>query len=67
MSKFNDTFIKNYDRDSDEWCMLELDVQYPKKLHKLHNDIPFLPERRRLKNVISLYAICMIKTNILHT
>ena len=23
---------------------LEVDVQYPEKLHKLHNDLPFLPE-----------------------
>ena len=29
-----------------EWIeFLEVDVQYPEKLHKLHNDLPFLPER----------------------
>ena len=27
---------------SDEGYFLELDIQYPKKLHELHNDLPFL-------------------------
>ena len=34
-------------------CFLETDVQYPKNLQNLHNDLPFLPERmgtERFKN-----------------
>ena len=26
----------------------KVDVQYPKKLHELHNDLPFLQERKKL-------------------
>ena len=26
---------------------LETDVQYLEKLHELHNDLPFLPERKK--------------------
>jgi hypothetical protein len=25
---------------------LEIDINYPKTLHKLHNDFPFLPENK---------------------
>ena len=45
ISKFNEDFIKNYDEDSDEGYILEVDVEYPKNLHVLHSDLPFLPER----------------------
>ena len=44
-SQFNAVFIKNYDEKSGVTYILEVDVQYPKKLHKLHSDLPFLPER----------------------
>ena len=30
---------------SDEGYFPEVDVQYPENLHKLHNDLPFLPEK----------------------
>ena len=46
--KFNESFIKNYDEDSDEGYILEVDVEYPKNLHKLHSDLPFLPERMKI-------------------
>ena len=32
LSKFNESFIKNYDNNSDKGCFLELDVKYQKKL-----------------------------------
>ena len=34
-SQFNEDFIKNYNEESDEGHFLELDVQYPEKLHDL--------------------------------
>ena len=34
----------------------EVDVQYLKKLHELHNDIPFLPERMKIEKVAKLVA-----------
>ena len=48
MSKFNEEFIKNYDEDSDKGYILGVDVKYPKKLHGLHEDLPFLPERMKI-------------------
>ena len=49
MSRFNEKFIKNYDEDSDVGYILEVDVEYPKRLRNLHNDVPFLPERMKVK------------------
>ena len=31
--QFNEDFIKNYNEESDEGYFLEVDVQYPEKLH----------------------------------
>ena len=47
-SHFNEYFIKNYNEGSDEEYFLEVDVQYLEKLHELHNDLPFLPERMKI-------------------
>ena len=37
---------------------IEVDVQYPKELQELHNNLPFSPERRNIeksKNVLLIY------------
>ena len=31
-------------------CILEVDLEYPKELHDLHNDYPFCPERVKCEN-----------------
>ena len=41
ISKFNEDFIKIYYEESDEGYFLEVNVQYPEKLHELHIDLPF--------------------------
>ena len=33
MLKFNEEFIRNYDKDSDKEYILEVDFEYPKDLH----------------------------------
>ena len=43
--EINEKFVKSYNKNSDKGYILEVDVDYPSKLHKLHSDIPFLPER----------------------
>ena len=48
-SKFDENFIKNYDKNSDKGYILEVDVEYPKNLHDSFNDLPFLPERMKIK------------------
>ena len=49
-------FIKNYNKESNEWYFPQVDVQYLEKLHQLQNDLPFLPERMKIKNVEKLVA-----------
>ena len=36
LSKFNEKFVKGYDKNSDKGYILEADVEYRKNLHKLH-------------------------------
>ena len=45
LSKIDEDFIKNYDKDSDKGYSLEVDVKSSKNLHDLHSDLPFLPEK----------------------
>ena len=67
MLKFTEEFIKNYDEDSDKAYILELDVRYLKKIHNLHSDLPFSPERLKINKSLSLHAICIIRKNMLFT
>ena len=46
--EINEDFIKNYNENDDKGCILEVDVKYPKRLHKLHSDLPFLSERMEI-------------------
>ena len=48
-SQFNEELLKNYNEASDEGYFLQNDVQYPQKMHDLHNDLPFLPERMKIE------------------
>ena len=41
----NEEFIKNYDENNDKGYTFKVDVKYPKRLHELHSDLPFLSER----------------------
>ena len=63
MSKFTKEFIKNYDEDSDKGYILEVDVKYPKKLHDLHSDFPFLPERMKIDKCKKLVCKLYYKKN----
>ena len=44
-NQINEDFIKNYDENNDKGYILEVDLKYPKRLHELHSDLPFLSER----------------------
>ena len=48
-SQFNEDFTKNYTEKSDDRYFIEVDCQYLEKLHQLQNDLPFLPERMKIK------------------
>ena len=62
--KFNEDFIKNYDEDSDKEYILEVDVKYPKNLHDLHRDLPFLPERMKIDKCSKLVCNLYDKNNL---
>ena len=40
LSKFDEKFKKGYDENSGKGYILKLDVEYTKKFHKLHRDLP---------------------------
>ena len=61
-SQFNEDFITNYNEESDKGYLLEVDIQYPKQLHELHNDLLFLPERMKIGKVENLVAKLHDKT-----
>ena len=50
-SQFNKDFVEKYNEENDEGYFLEVDIQYPEKLHELHDDLPFVPERLKIENV----------------
>ena len=41
---------------------VKVDFQYLEKFHELHNDLPFLPERMKIKKVKNLVANLLDKT-----
>ena len=60
INEINEEFIKNYNENNKKGYILEVDVKYLKKLHDLHSDLPFLPERMEInkckKLVCNLYG-----------
>ena len=67
MSKFNEDFIKNYDEDSDKRYIFEVDVQYPKAVHGLHGDLPFLLKRMKINKCSKLVCNLYDKKTMLFT
>ena len=63
MSKIDEDFIRNYDKDSDKRYILEVDVKHPKKLHSLHSNLPFLPERMKIDKCNKLVCNLYYKKN----
>ena len=66
-AKANNKYLKDHDKNnessylkywdvSNEGCFLEIDVQYPEKLHDRHSDLPFLPERIKIEKVENIAA-----------
>ena len=61
--KLNEEFIKNYDEDSYKGYILEVDVEYPKNLHDLRSDLPFVRERMKINKCSKLVCNLYDKNN----
>ena len=59
VSKKDEDFIKSYDEDGDIGYFIEVDIKYSRELCDLNNNLPFLPERKKInkcnKLVYNLY------------
>ena len=55
--QFNENFIKKCNKESDEECFLEADVQYLENLYECHNDLPFAPERMKIEKLQLTYMV----------
>ena len=63
-SEINEEFIKNYDENCDKGYILEVDVKYPRKLHDLHSDLPFLLKRMKIDKCKKL--VCNLRNKKKH-
>ena len=51
VSKFDKDFITKYDEYSVKGDIFEVDLAYPKNVLNLHNDLPFVSERIKIKKM----------------
>ena len=61
--KFNENFVKNYHENNNKGYVFEVDVKYPKKIHDLQSDLPFLPERIKINKCNELVCNLCDKNN----
>ena len=66
-SLINEEFIKKYNENNNKGYILEVDVKYPKKLHDLHSDLPFLPKRMKIDKCKNLVCNLQNKKNTSYT
>ena len=59
----DEKFVKSYNKNSSKGYILEVDVDYPSKLHKLHRDMPFLTERMKIDKTKKLVCNLHDKRN----
>ena len=50
ISKIDEDFVKDYNKNDNKGYILDVDVDFPNKLQNLHSDLPFLPERMVINN-----------------
>ena len=67
ISKIDEYFVKDYDKNNNKGYIFDVDIDYPSKLQDLHSDLPFLPERMSINNTKKL--VCNLndkKNDIVH-
>ena len=63
ISKIDEDFVKDYNKNDNKGYILDVDVDYPSKLQNLHSDLPFLPERMIINNTKKLVCNLNDKKN----
>ena len=63
ISKIDEDFVKDYNKNDNKGYILDVDVDYPNKLQNLHSDLPFLPERMIIYNTKKLVCNLNDKKN----
>ena len=63
ISKIDEDFVKDYNKNDNKGYILDVDVDYPSKLQNLHSDLPFLPERMIINNTKKLVCNLNDKRN----
>ena len=63
ISKIDEDFVKDYNKNDNKGYILDADVDYPTKLQNLHSDFPFLPERIIINNTKKLVCNLNDKKN----
>ena len=63
ISKIDEDFVKDYNKNDNKDYILDVDVDYPNKLQNLHTDLPFLPERMIINNTKKLVCNLNDKKN----
>ena len=67
ISKIDEDFVKDCDKNNNKGYILDVDIDYPSKLQNLHSDLQFLPERMIINNTKKL--VCNLndkKSYIVH-
>ena len=63
ISKMDEDFVKDYNKNDNKGYIPDVDVDYPNKLQDLHSDLPFLPERMIINNTKKLVCNLNDKKN----
>ena len=63
LSIFTKDFMKKYGEEDDTGYLFVVDVEYPKNVHKPHNDLSFLPERMKINKSTELVCNVQDKEN----
>ena len=63
ISKIDEDFVKDYNKNDNKCYILDVDIDYPSKLQNLHSDLPFLPGRMIINNTKKLVCNLNDKKN----
>ena len=66
ISKIDEDFVKDYNKNDNKGYILDVDVDYPSKLQNRHSDLPFLPGRMFINHTKKLVCNLNDKRIILY-